>query len=105
MPRCRSGKLSRYGDLTARSRARWRPPVDESVDDIAPLRDGDEARPAAGMSGGRESTVRPRKAKASAIGSGRCKADGPLWHPMPVIMLRLAVSAAHGSVARARRSR
>src|SRR5438552_17941090 len=48
---------------------------------IAPLRDGDEARPVAGMSGGRVSTVRPRKAKASAIGRGRCKADGPLWAP------------------------
>ena len=28
MPRCGPGRLHRYGDLTARSRARWRRPVD-----------------------------------------------------------------------------
>ena len=46
MRRCHSGKLNRYEDLPARSRARWREPVDELADDIAPLRDGDKARPA-----------------------------------------------------------
>jgi hypothetical protein len=54
MPRCRSGKLSRYGDLTGRSGARWRQPADESADDIAPMRDGDDAGPDSGM------TRRPR---------------------------------------------
>ena len=49
MPRCRSVKLRRYGDLTARRRARWRQVDDESVDDIASLQDGDEARPDSGM--------------------------------------------------------
>ena len=44
MPRYRSGKLSRYGDLTGGSRARWRQPVDTSADDIAPMCDGDDAR-------------------------------------------------------------
>jgi hypothetical protein len=90
MRRCRSAKLDAYGDLTARSRARWRHAVDESADDIAPLWDVDGARLAAGMTQRRRSTVWPREAKASALGGGRCKADGQLWHQMPVIMLRLA---------------
>ena len=55
MPRCRSGKLSRYGDLTDRIRVRWRQPVDESADDIAAMRDGDDVRPVSEM------TRRPRK--------------------------------------------
>ena len=37
-------KLSSYGDLTGGSRARWRQPVHTSADDIAPMRDGDDAR-------------------------------------------------------------
>jgi hypothetical protein len=45
MPRCRSGKLSGYGDLTGRSRARGREPADESANDIAPMPDGNVAVP------------------------------------------------------------
>ena len=44
MPRCRSGKLSGYGDLTGRRWLRWRQPVDGSTADIALMRDGDDAR-------------------------------------------------------------
>ena len=55
MPRCRSGKLRRYGDLTDRIRMRWRQLVDEAADDIAAMRDGDDARLASEM------TRRPRK--------------------------------------------
>jgi hypothetical protein len=44
MPRYRWGKLGRYGDLTGGSRARGRPPVDTSADDITPMCEGDDAR-------------------------------------------------------------
>ena len=54
MHRCRSGKLSCYGDLTGRSGLRWRRPADESADDMVAMRDGDDVRPDAGM------TRRPR---------------------------------------------
>jgi hypothetical protein len=52
MPRWRSGKLSRYGDLIGRSVARWRQRGDESADDMAPVRDGDDAGPDSGMTRG-----------------------------------------------------
>ena len=55
MPRCRSGKLSGYGDLTGGSRARWRRAGDESADAMAPMRDGDDVRPDSGM------TRKPRR--------------------------------------------
>ena len=55
MPRCRSGKLSGYGDWTGRRWARWRRRVAESAADIASMREGDDARLDSGM------TRRPRK--------------------------------------------
>jgi hypothetical protein len=58
-----------------------------------------------GRSSEQETTLWQRKAKPSAIGESRRKADGQLWHQMPVIMLRLAMSAVHESVRRGRRSR
>ena len=79
MPRCRSGKLSGYGDLRARRRARWRHPGDESADDIAPMRDGDDARPVSGMTqmaekarSGRVRPSRPLSAVADAKRTYRC---------------------------------
>ena len=44
MPRCRSGKLSGYGDWTCRRWARWRRPAAESAADIAAMGDGDDPR-------------------------------------------------------------
>jgi hypothetical protein len=105
MPRCRSGKLSRYGDLTGRSVARWHQPADESADDIVPMRDGDDTRPASGMTRSPRSTFWPRKAKPSAIGGGRCKADVLLLQPLLVLMPQLATWVVREWVRRGRRSR
>jgi hypothetical protein len=44
VPRCRSGKLSGYGDWTCRRRARWCRPVAESVADMVAMGDGDAPR-------------------------------------------------------------
>jgi hypothetical protein len=105
MPRCRSGTLSGYGDWTGRRRARWCRPVAESAADMVSMRDGDDAMPVSGMRGGREVRFWPRKAKPSAIGSGRRKADVVLMQPVLVLMLRLATPVGHEWFPRERRSR
>lgn len=63
MPRCGRGRLSRYGDLIARGRARWRRLAGESADDIAPMRDGGTARADAGV-GGHVAALQARRASS-----------------------------------------
>jgi hypothetical protein len=48
MPRRRSGKLSRYGDLTGRSGRDGANRPMKSADDIARMRDDDDAGPDSG---------------------------------------------------------
>ena len=67
MPRCRAGKLSGYGELTASACARWHQPVDESTDDIAPQRNGD-----AGVA-----RARTHRGKLNALGVPAAR-GGPL---------------------------
>ena len=75
MPRWRSGRLSSYGDWTSRRWARWRQSVAETAEDLGPMRDGDDPNEIGGGYGGREVRFLPRRAKPSAIGGGRRKAD------------------------------
>ena len=104
MPRYGSGELIGYGDLTGRSWARWRQLVDELTDDIAPMRDGDDARTASGMTQRPSVTFWRCKAKPSAMGDGRRRADVALAPLMVVSTLALAMLVARESILRGRRS-
>jgi hypothetical protein len=100
MLRCRSVQLSRYGDLTGRSWGRWRGLAQEAADDRELVPDGDELGPESGMWGVREGRFWPLKAKPSAIGGNRRRADVSWPQPMAVVKLPLARWAEHESVRR-----
>ncbi len=105
MPRRRLARLSGYGDLMGRGRARWRRCIAEPAPDIEPLQDGDDPGRHLGLWRGRDVRFWRRKAMPSAIGSGRRKADVPLTQAMTVLMPQRARWAVRGSVGRERRSR
>ena len=105
MRRCGREMLDRgHGDSMVRSPA-------GSVDiqplggAVARMLDGDGAGLDCGMTQRVKRTLRPHKAKPSAIGGSRRRADTALERSLPVIMLQLARAAARGSVAGGRRSR
>jgi hypothetical protein len=100
MPRCGPGSLSGYGDLTDCGAAECRDRTARPADDIAWMRVPMRCCGNLGWTRGRRTTLRQCKAKLSAIGTGRWKADVALVLPKSVIMLPLATQAVLGSLYR-----
>ena len=105
MPRCGRGRQNGYGDLTVGGAAGCRDRTVRPAGDIGWRWVGVRRCWNLGWTGWRRTPLRQRKAKPSAIGVGRRKADEALMPPMPVIMLPCARLVAPGSMVRGRRSR